>query len=52
MCGDDVEDRITFMELLADRSLPMPQSEAQWHASRIFMDHLDRCIDSLYDTPI
>eukprot|EP00658_Telonema_sp_P-2_P068113 TRINITY_DN5703_c0_g1_i2.p1 TRINITY_DN5703_c0_g1~~TRINITY_DN5703_c0_g1_i2.p1 ORF type:complete len:163 (-),score=30.21 TRINITY_DN5703_c0_g1_i2:481-969(-) len=31
-------ERIAFMEILAERRLPMPQNEGQFHASRIFID--------------
>ena len=42
-----MEQRIAFMETLAERSLPMPQGEGQWHASRVFVDHLNRSVYSV-----
>lgn len=38
--GDDLKARSAFMELLAQQSLPMPQNEAQFHASRVYVDSL------------
>lgn len=40
--GDDMEERISFMEILAERRLPMPQNEGQFHASRMFIDAENR----------
>jgi len=40
--GDDMAERIAFMEILAERRLPMPQNEGQFHASRIYID-VEQC---------
>mmetsp|Transcript_34162 Transcript_34162/g.54726 ORF Transcript_34162/g.54726 Transcript_34162/m.54726 type:complete len:123 (-) Transcript_34162:234-602(-) len=39
---DDLEQRIAFMQALADHSLPMPQNEGQFHAARVFSDTTGR----------
>eukprot|EP00438_Fugacium_kawagutii_P017549 Skav228537 [mRNA] locus=scaffold1887:168639:169007:+ [translate_table: standard] len=39
---DDLEERIAFMQTLADHSLPMPQNEGQFHAARVFSDATGR----------
>eukprot|EP00930_Biecheleria_cincta_P002163 TRINITY_DN103198_c0_g1_i1.p2 TRINITY_DN103198_c0_g1~~TRINITY_DN103198_c0_g1_i1.p2 ORF type:complete len:114 (-),score=14.87 TRINITY_DN103198_c0_g1_i1:384-725(-) len=36
--GEDFQQRIEFLEALAQRSLPMPQNEGQFHASRVYID--------------
>jgi len=40
--SDDMAERIAFMEILAERRLPMPQNEGQFHASRIYID-IEQC---------
>ena len=39
---DDLDQRIAFMETLAENSLPMPQNEGQFHAARVFSDATGR----------
>jgi hypothetical protein len=46
MGTDDEEQRIAFLSQLAERQLPMPQTEGQFHASRMYVDELGR---SVYD---
>ncbi|CAE7290364.1 unnamed protein product [Symbiodinium sp. CCMP2592] len=40
--SDDLDERIAFLQALADQSLPMPQNESQFHAARVFSDATGR----------
>eukprot|EP00439_Symbiodinium_sp_Y106_P066396 s1936_g10.t2 len=40
--SDDLDERIAFLQALADHSLPMPQNESQFHAARVFSDATGR----------
>jgi len=44
--GDDQEERESFMVRLSTQKLPMPQTESDWHAARIYVDSLQK---SVYD---
>eukprot|EP00471_Norrisiella_sphaerica_P003278 CAMPEP_0184488992 /NCGR_PEP_ID=MMETSP0113_2-20130426/14033_1 /TAXON_ID=91329 /ORGANISM="Norrisiella sphaerica, Strain BC52" /LENGTH=373 /DNA_ID=CAMNT_0026872145 /DNA_START=157 /DNA_END=1278 /DNA_ORIENTATION=+ len=42
----DEKDRENFMVCLATKKLPMPQTESDWHAARVYVDSLQK---SVYD---